>query len=191
MCAAKGTHRHVCIKVVLPVEQWLPVDGTVESKACQYSSLHTSSIQHLRKRSSKTFNSIYKCREITIVLIYIESKKIKLFLMLWFNLLTGSVPGNEASKCETSEFGGAKNLTWDPEKSFDVDWIWAWISSPTTPTIWGRLENVAQEMKSWWELVTLYSYFNTLGIKIQLYNALNISSSIPLKYEFIWRYLFI
>lgn len=26
-------------------------------------------------------------------------------------LHTGSVPGNEASKCETSEFGGAKNLT--------------------------------------------------------------------------------
>ncbi len=64
-------------------------------------------------------------------------------------LHTGSVPGNEASKCETSEFGGAKNLTWDPEKSFDVDWIWAWISRPTTPTIWGRLDNKAQEMKSW------------------------------------------
>lgn len=27
------------------------------------------------------------------------------------SLLTGSVPGSDASKCETSEFGGAMNLT--------------------------------------------------------------------------------
>lgn len=27
------------------------------------------------------------------------------------HLLTGSVPGSDASKCETREFGGAMNLT--------------------------------------------------------------------------------
>lgn len=46
--------------------------------------------------------------------------------------LTGKVPGRDASKKDTKEFGGAAKWTWDPEKSLDLEEIWAWISKPTT-----------------------------------------------------------
>ena len=47
-------------------------------------------------------------------------------------VLTGSVPGSEASKKDTDEFGGAWNLTCDPEKSLEAEEIWACISRPIT-----------------------------------------------------------
>ena len=46
--------------------------------------------------------------------------------------LTGKVPGRDASKKDTKELGGAAKWTWDPEKSLELEAIWAWISNPTT-----------------------------------------------------------
>lgn len=39
--------------------------------------------------------------------------------------LTGSVPGREASKNDTREFGGAEKPTEDPENSLVLELIWA------------------------------------------------------------------
>ena len=48
--------------------------------------------------------------------------------------LTGNVPGKDASKGDTREFGGAEKPTDEPEKSLVLELIWAWTSKPTTPT---------------------------------------------------------
>lgn len=54
--------------------------------------------------------------------------------------LTGNVPGKDASKNDTREFGGAEKRTVEPENSLVLELIWAWISNPTTPTsCWGAL----------------------------------------------------
>ena len=56
------------------------------------------------------------------------------------NSLTGNVPGRDASKGDTREFGGAEKPTGEPENSFVLELIWAWTSKPTTPTsCWGEL----------------------------------------------------
>lgn len=47
-------------------------------------------------------------------------------------LLTGNVPGMDASKAETHELTGEPKDTSDPENNFDLDAICAWISRPTT-----------------------------------------------------------
>ena len=47
-------------------------------------------------------------------------------------LLTGNVPGSEASNSETCELIGAANSVADPENSFDLEAICAWISKPIT-----------------------------------------------------------
>ena len=39
--------------------------------------------------------------------------------------LTGKVPGSDASKKDTKEFGGAAKWTGDPEKSLELEEIWA------------------------------------------------------------------
>lgn len=39
--------------------------------------------------------------------------------------LTGRVPGSEASKNDTEEFGGAEKPTLEPENSLELDLIWA------------------------------------------------------------------
>ena len=73
--------------------------------------------------------------------------------------LTGKVPGREASKNETNEFGGAMNWASDPEKSFVLDWIWAWISSPTVLTQSSAgLLFVEKREKKWycWEVGEYY-----------------------------------
>lgn len=55
--------------------------------------------------------------------------------------LTGNVPGRDASKNDTREFGGAEKPTGEPENSLVLELICAWISKPTTPTRrWGALE---------------------------------------------------
>lgn len=48
--------------------------------------------------------------------------------------LTGNVPGRDASKNDTREFGGAEKPTREPENNLVFELIWAWISKPTTPT---------------------------------------------------------
>lgn len=55
-------------------------------------------------------------------------------------LLTGNVPGKEASKNDTVEFGGAANLTCELEKSLEAELICAWISRPTTPSQGNNLQ---------------------------------------------------
>lgn len=50
------------------------------------------------------------------------------------------MPGKDASKNDTREFGGAEKPTDEPENSLVLELIWAWISKPTTPTsCWGAL----------------------------------------------------
>lgn len=49
------TYRKVSVEVVLPVKERLPVDGTVKSQTCHHCSLHTSSVQHLRRKRKGTF----------------------------------------------------------------------------------------------------------------------------------------
>src|SRR5262245_64614083 len=46
--------------------------------------------------------------------------------------MTGSMPGIAASTSETWEFGSPPNSVEAPEKSFDCEVTWAWISMPTT-----------------------------------------------------------
>lgn len=48
-------------------------------------------------------------------------------------LLTGKVPGTDASNRETCVLTGAPYWVAAPEKSLLVDRIWAWISRPITP----------------------------------------------------------
>ena len=50
--------------------------------------------------------------------------------------LTGSVPGNAASKGDTRLLIGAANSTAEPENSFELAKIRAWISKPMTGSQW-------------------------------------------------------
>lgn len=62
------------------------------------------------------------------------------------NSLTGNVPGKDASKGDTREFGGAEKRTGEPENSLVLELIWAWTSKPTTPTsCWGELRERERE----------------------------------------------
>jgi len=50
--------------------------------------------------------------------------------------LTGSVPGSAASKADTWLLISAANFVAEPENSFELAEIWAWISKPITGFHW-------------------------------------------------------
>lgn len=58
------TYRKVSVEVVLPVKERLPVDGTVKSQTCHHCSLHTSSVQHLKRKKKGTWSNDYVHRHI-------------------------------------------------------------------------------------------------------------------------------
>ncbi len=48
------------------------------------------------------------------------------------SLITGSMPGMAASTSDTCALGSPPNAVEAPEKSFDCEVTWAWISMPMT-----------------------------------------------------------
>lgn len=74
--------------------------------------------------------------------------------------LTGNVPGRDASKNDTSEFGGAEKPTGEPENNLVLELICAWISKPTTPTrSWGSLQRRTDRKN--------YQQMHTSGLRTQ------------------------
>lgn len=118
------THREISIEVVFPVKKWLPVYGAVERQSCHHCCLHTSSVEDLGKHRDITKWPAKKG----------ITKQQGICAWLETPSLTGNVPGKDASKNDTREFGGAEKQTEEPENSLVLEWIWAWISKPTTPT---------------------------------------------------------
>lgn len=118
-------YREVSVEVVFPIKKWLLVDGAVESQSCHHYCLHTSFVQDLW--AHKEF--------------YPGGDMVQKQHAIWIGTLTGNVPGKEASKNDTREFGGAEKRTDEPENSLVLELICAWISKPTTPTsCWGALQ---------------------------------------------------
>lgn len=111
------THRKVSIEVVLPVKERRLVYGAVQRQSRHDCCLHASSVENLRRRS----------RDIPLIRkLLLKKKKSTRFSCRNSNMkLTGSVPGREASKNDTREFGGAEKPTEEPENSLVLDLIWA------------------------------------------------------------------
>lgn len=74
------------------------------------------------KRSSDNLQPVFLIEILNLYYIFWNSRHC---------ILTGRVPGSEASKKETSEFGGAMNSALEAENSLVLESIWACISRPT------------------------------------------------------------
>src|SRR5215475_4227859 len=67
-----------------------------------------------------------------MLILALRPSPVRTACLMHSSLITGSMPGIAASTSETCELGSPPNAVEAPEKSFDCEVTWAWISMPIT-----------------------------------------------------------